>query len=116
MTNYRSFGSRRHRAKVEQHDGTVDAHGTPTYHTSSDWDTVVLSWPCELLTASGGEKIRGRQTSSETTHVFFGDYAAASAVTSSMRVICNSQAYGIVSVYDANGDGREIRIEAKIET
>lgn len=115
MSNFRSYGLRRHRAKIEQHDGTVDAHGTPTYGTAGDWDTVVLSWPCELLTTSGGEKLRGRQTSAETTHVFFGDYAAASSVTADMRVICNSRTFGIVSAYDANGDGREMRIEARIE-
>ena len=115
------IGSRRHRCTFKQHDGTVDTHGNPTYTTTGDWDAVVSSWPCELLTARGMEKIRGREVTAETTHVLFGDFAAAQSVAADMQAVVTNTTtgvtttYEVVSVLDIEGDGREIRVELKRE-
>lgn len=109
------IGSRRYRATIQQHDGTVDTHGNPTYKTDADWDNFVCEWPCELLTVRGGENIRGRQVAEETTHVLFGEYFGAEGVTAKMRLVIDSVQYGIVSAFDPEGDRREMRIEAKRE-
>lgn len=109
-------GSRRHQADFEQHDGTIGTHGNPTYKTSGDWDTIVSAWPCELLTTKGGESLRGRQVTADTTHVLFGEYQGATSVTTDMRAVIDGTTYDVVSVYDPDGDGREMRVELRIET
>ena len=110
-----TIGRRRYRATIKQHDGTVDSHGGPSYTTAGDWDTVVSSWPCEILTVSGNEKLAGRQLDATTTHVFKGDYHAVSTVVPTMRAECNGVVYGIVAVYDPDGLRREMQIEAKVD-
>lgn len=114
-------GNRRHIATFQQHDGTVDSHGHPTLGTSADWDDFISGWPCELLTGSGGERLRGRQVTAETTHVLFGEYFGAEGVTAKMRVLIDdptgtSVTYQVVSAYDPDGDGREMRVELRRET
>ena len=106
-------GSRRYRADVQQHDATVDGHGSPTFTTAGDWDTVVTGWPCEILTTTGGETIRGRQVSATTTHVLYGQFAGGSSITPEMRLVVNGVNYSVVSAYDPDGMRRKIRVEAK---
>lgn len=110
-------GKRRHMATFQQHDGTTDAHGHPTYFTEADWDNV-LQWPCEVTTAHGGEVLRGRQVTAETTHVLFGEYFSAEGVTAAMRCKIPSDdgtmvTYDVVSAYDPDGLSRELRVELK---
>lgn len=106
---------RRYRATITQHDGTQDGHGNPTYTTAGDWDTVVSGLPCELLTVSGGEVLRGKQVASQTTHVLFGEFQSAGTITTDMRVTVENVIYSIVAAYDMDGDRREMRIECKRE-
>lgn len=116
MSGYRHrIGNRRHRADIYQHDGSVDGFGQPDKHEAGSWTEYIADWPCEIITASGGESIRGRQVSETTTHVFFGEYFGATGITSKMKIIVDSQTYAINSVYDPAGDSREMRVEGKIE-
>ena len=110
------IGKRQHRATFSQHDGTVDTHGNPTYATSDDWDAVVSDWPVEMLATSGGERLRGRQVTAETTHVLFGEYYGGNSITTDMRAVINSVIYHVVSVLDENGDSRNLRVELKRES
>lgn len=116
MAYRKRMGKRRHTAQVQEHNGTVDGTGNPTYGTPGDWDTVIAAWPCELLTTAGGETVRGKQVTAQTTHVLFGEYFGASGVSANMRIIVNGQTMSLVSAYDPNGDQSEMRVEAKIET
>ena len=116
MTRRERIGSRRYRATATQHDGTQDAAGNPTYTTAGDWDTVVTAWPCEILTTTGSEMIRGRQVTAGTTHVMFGDYHYGSTITPDMRVTVGGVVYDVVAAYDPDGDRRELRVEAKRES
>ena len=109
----RRAGASRHRATFTRHDGTQDSHGNPTYTTPGDWDTVVQSWPCELLTTNGAESLRGQQVQPTTTHVLIGEYHGAKDVTPEMRAEVNGVIYGIVGAFDPHGNSREIRIELK---
>tara|TARA_R110000824_G_scaffold53003_3_gene147016 strand:+ start:4970 stop:5314 length:345 start_codon:yes stop_codon:yes gene_type:complete len=109
----RRAGAERHRAKFTQHDGTQDSHGTPTYRVPGDWDTVVAAWPCELLTSTGTETLRGKQVQATTTHVLFGEYHGAKLVEPDMRAVIDNVTYGVVAAFDPMGNSREIRIELK---
>lgn len=114
MSRKERIGPRRYRADVTQHDGTVDGHGQPTYTTSGDWDTVVSAWPCELLTTTGGETLRGVQVSAQTTHVFKGDHVAGgSSIAPDMRLTVDGVVYSVVAAYDRDGMRRETWVEAK---
>jgi len=109
----RRAGAARHRADFTQHDGTQDGHGTPTYRVAGDWDTVVSSWPCEMLTTNGAETLRGEQVQPTTTHVLMGEYHGAKAVKPDMRAVVDGVTYGVVAAFDPMGNSREIRIELK---
>lgn len=115
-------GRWRHRATFQQHDGTQDSHGIPTYNTAGDWDAVLSDWPCQMKTTNGDERLRGGQVTSETTHVLYGDYASMSSITTDMRAVVTSSTtgttatYQIISVLDLDGEGRELRVELKKET
>jgi head-tail adaptor len=109
------FGARRWRATVQQHDGTVDDHGQPTYSVDSDWDSVLTGLPVELLSTTGGETIRGRQTTAESSHIGYCDYHAGSSVTAGMRLVIDSHRYNVVAVLDELGKRRELRLELRRE-
>lgn len=111
-----NLGLYRHVARFDQHNGNADDFGNPTYSVDDDWDTVIQQWPCQLTTTSGGEKVRGRQTTSETTHVLFGEFYGASTAEASFRAVIEGKTYGVVSVYDADGENRELRVELKRES
>lgn len=117
MPPRRHHGSRRHRATAKQHNGTVDAHGVPTYTTSNDWTEVVTQWPVEVRSVAGGEVLRGRQVSAETTHVMFGEFHGGKSITPDMKVEVYDPAtsstitYGVIAAYDMDGDSRELRVE-----
>ena len=110
------IGARRHFATAYQHDGTADAHNMPTYSVADDWDPVVTGWPCELITAGGGEVVRGRQTTAQTTHVFFGEPSGGKLIGPEMRLVVDGVTYAITAAFDPDGDQREWRVEAKIES
>jgi hypothetical protein len=81
MTRRDRIGSRRHRATFSSYTEEQDYHGNPNYAA----ETFRQDVPVEMLSTSGGERIRGRQVTAETTHV------------------------------DMDGDRREIRVELKRE-
>ena len=103
------YGQRRHTAQFQRHNGSQYETGNPTYDVPNHWDTIIPDWPCELLSTSGGEMLRGR-------HVLFGEYFGAEGVTADMRVIVGGQTLGIVAAYDPDGTSMEMRVEAKQET
>lgn len=107
------FKKRIHTAKIERHNGKADELGQPTYNNADDWRPLVAAWPCEVLTGGGGERIRGRQVSANTTHVLIGDPAAVTEVRPEDRVTISGRVYNITAVYDPDGLGREYRIEAR---
>lgn len=112
------IGNRRHRADIKQHNGKKDdhGHGAPSYTTPGDWDTVHAAWPCEILTTSGGESLRGKQVAAQTTHVFFGEYHGASSTTADMELEVDGVRYAVVWAGDWEGDRREMRVETRRET
>ena len=114
MTRRERCGARRYRADVKQHDGTVDLHGQPSTLATA-WTTVVAQWPCEVLTTAGGEILRGKQVSAQTTHVFYGDFVGGDEVTPDMKVTVNGVDYHVLSALDMDGQRREIRVEAKVQ-
>lgn len=115
MTRRERSGARRHLAHVRKHNGELDAHGNPDYADAGNWDTVIPDWPVELITTTGGETVRGKQVTAQTTHVFYGEYQGGSGVKADMRVEVDGIQYSVVSALDLDGDRREIRVEAKRE-
>jgi len=109
-------GGWQHVASFSQHNGRVNEHNLPTVANPGDWRVVVREYPCEVLSTSGGETIRGRQVTAYTTHVLFGDYFAARNIKPDMRVKVKGMKLNIVSVLDPDGDQFEMRIECKAET
>ena len=109
------IGSRRHRATIRQHNGNQDDHGRPTHEVDEDWDIIVDQWPVELITTGGEEIVRGTRVASESTHVLYGEYQAAKGITTDMEAVINSVTYDIIAAYDSDGDGREMRVEMKLE-
>ena len=115
MPKRQRLGRRIHQADFQLHNGNLDDSGTPTYTSEDDWQVVIAAWPCEVLNTSGGETLRGRQVTAETTHVLIGEYFGVEGVTTDMRIEVNGQTLAIVSVLDQDGDSYERRIEAKRE-
>lgn len=109
------IGRRRHRADILRHDGTIDADGVPDYTTPGTWDTFITAWPCEILTSSNGEPLRGRQVTSETTHVFYGQFAGGNTITTDMRVQVEGVTYEVIASIDPYADRRMWWVEAKVE-
>jgi SPP1 family predicted phage head-tail adaptor len=110
-----STGKRRDNALIQKHNGNADKYGQPTYKVEADWETVIR-WPCQFQSTSGGEFLRGRQVTAQSTHVLWGDYAAVRNVTTDMRVKIRGQVLGIINVDDLFGDQKEMSIDAKRET
>lgn len=115
MNRRQRIGNRRHSLDAKQHDGTTDSLGTPTYHVAGDWDTVTSGWPVEMLVVSGGETLRGRQVTAQTTHVFYGEYYGGKDIEADMKVVVENVEYDVVTAYDPWGDRQEFRVEAKRE-
>ena len=113
--NNRRRRTRRHRATIKKHDGTIDGHGVPTISEPTDWDAWITDWPVEVIAVSGGEAFRGRQVADSTTHVIFGEYHGGDTITPEMQCVINAITYEIVSVLDVDGDSRELRVELKRE-
>lgn len=111
----RRIGKRRYNARFEEHDGSLDSHGSPTYTEPGDWDTVIESWPCELLTTTGGEKLNGRQVQATATAVFYGAYQYIADIKENMRVVVDDVTYYVVAAYDPEGDRRELRVECRLD-
>ena len=100
-------------AAFTRHNGNVDANGTPTYDSPNDWVAVQGPWPCELVTTTGGEVLRGKQVSATTTHAAFGERFGSQDLTPQDRVTIAGQVFGIVAVIDADGMNRETRLELR---
>lgn len=98
-----------------RHDGTVDSDRVPDYTTPGTWDTYIEGWPCEILTVSNGETLRGQQVTAETTHLFVGEYHGAKDTTTDMRVEVGDVTYEIISAYDPHNDRRDFWVETKIQ-
>ena len=71
---------------------------------------------CEMIAASGGEVVRGRQVTATTTHVLFGEYFGGEGVNPEMRALIEGKWYNVTSVLDKDGLSEEQRIELKVET
>ncbi len=105
---------RQHRVRFERHNGNVDAMGNPTYSVADDWNLLPQIWPCELLTASAGEVLRGRQVTAETSNVLIGEFFGAQGIEATDRVILSDgQRMAINGIMDQDGKQNEARIEAR---
>ena len=109
------IGFRNRYVSFLRHNGNVDASGNPTYSTPDDWYLVARGWPAEVLNTSGGEVIRGRQVTAETTHVLYGEWSYVQEISPRDRITFNGVTLEIVSVTDPEGLRYEMRIEAKRE-
>lgn len=115
MRRFRA-GYRNHIARFDEYAGDADIHGQPQYTDSTQWDTVLRQWPAELIPTTGGETIRGRQVTAQTTHVLFGSYHGAEMLTAEMRCVLEGKTYGVVRVSNEEGRQQEIRVELKWES
>lgn len=115
MTFRKRYGMRRYLASFWQHNGSRDPLNQPTYSTATDWEPVISGWPCELIATNGGEVLRGRQVTAETTHVLFGEFFGAAGVKAQHRCQIDGTFYNVVAAYDADGTRMEQRIEVKAE-
>lgn len=96
------------RITIETPTATLDAAGQPI-RTWATYGTASL--PAKVEPVSGGEIVRGRQVSAETTIVFTIRYLTG--VTTQMRVSWLGRTFGIVRAYDPYGRQVEMRIEGK---
>lgn len=108
-------GHRNHSATFSRFNGATNSAGNPQYENPGNWIAVLKVWPCEMVSASGGETIRGRQVTANTSIVLFGDYAAAKYVLESDRVTVDGRVLGVAAAYDAEGDKMELRVECREE-
>jgi SPP1 family predicted phage head-tail adaptor len=60
------------------------------------WANVKATWPAEHIYTSGGEALRGRQLSAQTSDLF--RIRTIDEVTTEHRVVWNGTNYGIVQV------------------
>lgn len=115
MTN-RSFKKRIHQATFWKHNGNQDEFGNPTYTVDADWIQQPIKWPCEVLGASGGEVMRGRQVTATTTHVLYGEWFGVVTVTSDMRCqIEDGTRFEIVALLEPDGLSTEGRLDCRRE-
>ena len=111
-------GNRDRLARFTRHNGkTHPDSGLPTYDVESDWEDVLTRYPCEKLTARGGEVLRGRQVTDQTVCVLWGDYWAPhrKKVDVDCRCEVDGVRYGVNAVYDQDGERFEMRVELKLE-
>lgn len=111
MARRNRVGNRRFIATFFQHNGTLDATGTPTFNDPQDWDQFLTGWFCECLDQSGRKTMRGREVTESTKRVLYGDYAAVQNVDKFMRCKVNGIVSEILAVLDENGDQREMVID-----
>ena len=111
MSKRNRIGSRRHKANIEQHDGTIDVYGNPTFTVAGDWDIVIPNWPCEVTTTGANEVSQDGVTI--TTHIIWGSYVGGSQITPNMRLNVDGTTYDVIAAYDPDGDRREIKIESR---
>ena len=107
-------GKRRDTALIQKHNGNKDTYGQPSLTVEADWETVVR-WPCQFQSTSGGEILRGRQVTAQSTHVLWGDYMAVRNVETTYRIKIRNLTLGIVDVSDLFGDQKEMSIDCKVE-
>ena len=107
------YGFRRDQATTMIHNGNQDAAGQPTYSNDADWSPVVIGWPVELVSVRGGETLRGRQVSADTSHVLFGEYYGGNGVSPEQRCVINGESYNVVSAMDLDGTHTELRVELR---
>ena len=113
------IGNRRHRATFKSHNGTEDAAGHPTFSIEGDWVAVIEDWPCEMLSTSGEEELRGRQVNAHATHVLYGDFQSAIGVLPEMKCLVTVTTTGevvtknVIVAMDRDNDGREMLVELR---
>lgn len=75
------------------------------------WTTVTAAVPCEIISAYGGETIRGRQVEARTTHVVTMHFREG--ITPTMRLVetANGRVLNITRADDFNGKRRELILE-----
>ena len=115
LTGFRRkrIGFRNYLASFQTQNLQTDSYGQRTYTDESTWVTSVSDWPCELISVSGKETVYGDKVSELSTHVIVGDKEQAKDVTAIMRVVIDSDEYGIVAIRDVSGTNRELRVELK---
>lgn len=107
------YGFRNHFAKFTRHSGSVDAVGNPTYSDPEQWAKIGATWPCELMSTTAGETLRGRQVTAEATHVLYGANITKWGVMPKDRVTVAGMRLEIVAVLDSDGRGFESRVDAR---
>jgi hypothetical protein len=108
-------GNRIHLADAWRHNGVQNETGNPTYDVRSDWNLIVRAWPVELLSASGGETLRGRQVTSITTHIAIGNFFGADKIRATDRLVIAGIWYAVITAVDPDGTRFEMRVECKRE-
>ena len=113
------IGARKYQATFSSHNGKQDTAGQYTYGVSDDWVPVVVGWPVEMVATGGGETLRGRQVTAQTTHVLFGEAFGGEGINAEHRCQIEvngvTQTFGVVSVLDMDGLDMERRVELKQE-
>ncbi len=99
-------GKLRHRIKIEQNTPTADAAG----QLRPSWQAVHEDVPAEVLGVAGGERVRGVNVQTTTTHVIRIRYCGD--ISTEMRVVHDGLAMNITRVADPDGTRREEIIEA----
>lgn len=109
--NRKRIGHRNHLASFQSPPITLDSFGQID-HTAS-WTDEVSDWPCELISASGGQDTYGEMVLTTTTDVIIGDYDLVSQVNTLWRVVIDGNQYSITAIRDVSGDRRTMRVELK---
>jgi len=102
-------GTLRQRITLQEATHEQDAAGQPV----ALWGALAggSNLPARVENVTGGETIRGRQVSAETTTLLTIRYLAG--VTPQMRVLYEGRTLGIVRASDPDGARRELRIECR---
>ena len=103
-----SAGQLNQRITIQRATSTPDDDTGQPIRTWANWKT---RQPARVESVTGGEVIRGRSVSDETSTLFTIRYLAG--VTTRDRVIYESRTLGIVHAGDPYGDRRELRIECR---
>ena len=111
-------GQRFYIADVERHNGKTDSTGNPTYRNDSDWEVIVSYWPCAIITKAEFETSRGRQVTSDASHLFVGDrwQIVRGNIDSTCRIRAHGNLYDIVGIHGLSGNSVEAEIETRQET
>lgn len=112
-----TYRDRRYVASFYVHNGNRNQTGNPTYDDLEDWYQVAYDYYCEKINSSGGETVRGRQVTDQTSFVLVGDYwgARAIGVSAPMQVEIEGIRGNVISAEDIDGQQLEMMIQVEIE-